>query len=156
MDKHPVSHTIRNTDPFYRDSFDIMIQHSQTLIVKWNFPAGIIQRTEAVLFEDAQDMVKEISLLMTKGNEKFVYKAHTNLYKGELKFHPAAGDAEYRAEFRVYNSLNVCLKWAETPHVFMKENEGKQMKGFSRFEPCGNWSEQFSAYTSYPAEDKRL
>ncbi|MCY8598622.1 hypothetical protein MOD80_17310, partial [Bacillus vallismortis] len=61
----------------------------------------------------------------------------------------AAGDAVYRAEYRIVNSMNVSLKLADTGDIYLAENGVSNLNSFQTQNADIRWEKQFSAYTCY-------
>lgn len=154
MDKHSFPHNIRSGIPFFRDIFDMNIQNSHTLTVRWNLSVETMKLAETVLFEKAPDMIKEIRIFVKRNGIEAVRTKRIKRDKGKWIIVQVPGNALYRAECRILNSMNVALKLAETEDIFLAENGVSDINSFRNAETHTRWEEQFSAYTCYRTEGK--
>ncbi|MBG9767426.1 hypothetical protein [Bacillus vallismortis] len=149
MDKYPFPYNIRHKLSFFRDTFDMTIQNAHTLTVSWALSEETMQLAEAVLFESPQDMIKELRIVLKRKDIEAVRTIRTAYHKGEWTLGQAAGDAVYRAEYRIVNSMNVSLKLADTGDIYLAENGVSNLNSFQTQNADIRWEKQFSAYTCY-------
>lgn len=154
MDKHPFPYNIRHKLSFFRDTFDMNIQNAHTLTVCWEISEETMRLAEAVLFEKTQDMMKELRIVIKRKDIEAVRTKRTPYDKGEWTIGQAAGDAVYRAEYRMVNSMNVSLKLACTDGIYLEENGIRHINSFQIEEAHTRWEAQFSAYTCYGEGEK--
>ncbi|AWM17630.1 hypothetical protein MOB40_15450 [Bacillus inaquosorum] len=154
MDKHPFLYNIRHRLSFFRDTFDMIIQNAHTLTVRWEISEETMQLAEAVLFEKTQDMIKELRIVIKRKGIEAVRTNRTTYDKGEWTIGQAAGDAVYRAEYRIVNSMNVTLKLADTEDIYLAENGVSDINSFQIEDGHTRWEKQFSAYTCYGRGEK--
>ncbi len=154
MDKHPFPYNIRHKLSFFRDTFDMNIQNAHTLTVCWEISEETMRLAEAVLFEKTQDMMKELRIVIKRKDNEAVRTKRTPYDKGEWTIGQAAGDAVYRAEYRMVNSMNVSLKLACTDDIYLEENGIRHINSFQIEEAHTRWEAQFSAYTCYGEGEK--
>lgn len=109
---------------------------------------------EAVLFEKPQDMIKELRIVIKRKDIEAVRTKRTTYRKGDWTIGQAAGDAIYRAEYRIVNSLNVSLKLAGTKDIYLAENGIRDINSFQTNDAHIRWEKQFSAYTCYGRGEK--
>ncbi|MFT4400082.1 hypothetical protein ACMX2I_08570 [Bacillus sp. SW14] len=154
MDQYPFLYNIRHKFSFFRDTFDMMIQNARTLTVRWDISEETMRLAEAVLFESPRDMIKELRIVIKRKNIEAVRTKRITYHKGEWIIGQAAGDAVYRAEYRMVNSMNVSLKLADTEDIYLAENGVSDLKSFQAEDAYTWWEKQFSAYTCYGGGDK--
>ncbi|CAN2250271.1 hypothetical protein [Bacillus vallismortis] len=149
MDKYPFPYNIRHKLSFFRDTFDMTIQNAHTLTVSWALSEETMQLAEAVLFESPQDMIIELRIVLKRKDIEAVRTIRTAYHKGKWTLGQAAGDAVYRAEYRIVNSMNVSLKLADTGDIYLAENGVSNLNSFQTQNADIRWEKQFSAYTCY-------
>ncbi|QYX42053.1 hypothetical protein K1Y82_12485 [Bacillus inaquosorum] len=154
MDKHPFLYNIRHRLSFFRDTFDMIIQNAHTLTVRWEISEETMRLAEAVLFEKTQDMIKELRIVIKRKGIEAVRTNRTTYDKGEWTIGQAAGNAVYRAEYRIVNSMNVTLKLADTEDIYLAENGVSDINSFQIESAHTRWEKQFSAYTCYGRGEK--
>lgn len=132
----------------------MIIQNAHTLTVRWEISEETMQLAEAVLFEKTQDMIKELRIVIKRKGIKAVRTNRTTYDKGEWTIGQAAGDAVYRAEYRIVNSMNVTLKLADTEDIYLAENGVSDINSFQIEDGHTRWEKQFSAYTCYGRGEK--
>ncbi|MEC1753961.1 hypothetical protein [Bacillus mojavensis] len=154
MDQHSFPYNIRSGIPFFRDLFDMNIQNSHTLTVRWNLSVETMKLAETVLFEKTPDMIKEIRIFMKRNGIEAVRTKRIKRDKGKWIIVQVPGHALYRAEYRILNSMNVSLKLAETEDTLLAENGVSDINSFRNAEAHTRWEEQFSAYTCYRSEGR--
>ncbi|MCE0740595.1 hypothetical protein [Bacillus sp. G16] len=154
MDKHPFLYNIRHRLSFFRDTFDMIIQNAHTLTVRWEISEETMRLAEAVLFEKTQDMIKELRIVIKRKGIEAVRTNRTTYDKGEWTIGQLAGDAVYRAEYRIVNSMNVTLKLADTEDIYLAENGVSDINSFQIEDGHTRWEKQFSAYTCYGRGEK--
>ncbi|MEC1596771.1 hypothetical protein P9D60_04470 [Bacillus spizizenii] len=154
MDKYPFPYNIRHKLSFFRDTFDMIIQNAHTLTVRWEISEETMRLAEAVLFEKPQDTIKELRIVIKRKGVEAVRTKRTSYHKGEWTIGQAAGDAVYRAEYRIVNSMNVSLKLAVTKGIYLAENGISDINSFQSEDAHIRWEKQFSAYTCYGRGEK--
>lgn len=154
MDKYPFLYNIRHRLSFFRDTFDMIIQNAHTLTVRWEISEETMRLAEAMLFEKSQDMIKELRVVIKRQGIEAVRTKRTTYDKGEWTMSQAAGDAVYRAEYRMVNAMNVSLKLTDTKDIYLAENGISDIHSFQNEDANTKWEKQFSAYTCYGREEK--
>lgn len=154
MDKRPFLYNIRHRLSFFRDSFDMIIQNAHTLTVRWEISEETMRLAEAVLFEKPQDMIKELRIVIKRKGIEAVRTKRTTYHKGEWTIRQAAGDAVYRAEYKIVNSMNVSLILTDTENIYLAENGVSDINSFQNESATAKWEKQFSAYTCYGRGEK--
>ncbi|MCY8205135.1 hypothetical protein MOC09_16170 [Bacillus sp. N12A5] len=149
MDKYPLPYNIRHELSFFRDTFDIAIQNAHTLTVRWEISEETMRLAEAVLFEKPQDMIKELRIVIKRKGIEAVRTKRTTYHKGKWTIGHAAGNAVYRAEYKIINSMNVSLRLANTGDIYLEENGVCEINSFQPGDARSSWEKQFSAYTCY-------
>ncbi|CAI6280400.1 putative protein YqgL [Bacillus subtilis] len=132
----------------------MIIQNAHTLTVRWEISEETMQLAEAVLFEKTQDMIKELRIVIKRKGIEAVRMKRPTYDKGEWTIGQAAGDAVYRAEYRIVNSMNVTLKLADTEDIYLAENGVSDINSFQIEDGHTRWEKQFSAYTCYGRGEK--
>lgn len=132
----------------------MIIQNAHTLTVRWEISEETMRLAEAVLFEKTQDMIKELRIVIKRKGIEAVRMKRTTYDKGEWTIGQAAGDAVYRAEYRIVNSMNVTLKLAGTEDIYLAENGVSDINSFQVEGGHTRWEKQFSAYTCYGRGEK--
>lgn len=132
----------------------MIIQNAHTLTVRWEISEETMRLAEAVLFEKTQDMIKELRIVIKRKGIEAVRTKRTTYDKGEWTIGQAAGDAVYRAEYRIVNSMNVTLKLADTEDIYLAENGVSDINSFQIEDGHTRWEKQFSAYTCYGRGEK--
>lgn len=132
----------------------MIIQNAHTLTVRWEISEETMRLAEAVLFEKTQDMIKELRVVIKRKGIEAVRTNRTTYDKGEWTIGQAAGDAVYRAEYRIVNSMNVTLKLADTEDIYLAENGVSHINSFQIEDAHTRWEKQFSAYTCYGRGEK--
>ncbi|MBU2658184.1 hypothetical protein [Bacillus cabrialesii] len=154
MDKRPFLYNIRHRLSFFRDTFDMIIQNAHTLTVRWEISEETMRLAEAVLFEKPQDMIKELRIVIKRKGIEAVRTKRTTYHKGEWTIRQAAGDAVYRAEYKIVNSMNVSLSLTDTENIYLAENGVSDINSFQHEGATAKWEKQFSAYTCYGRGEK--
>lgn len=132
----------------------MIIQNAHTLTVRWEISEETMRLAEAVLFEKTQDMIKELRIVIKRKGIEAVRTNRTTYDKGEWTIGQLAGDAVYRAEYRIVNSMNVTLKLADTEDIYLAENGVSDINSFQIEDGHTRWEKQFSAYTCYGRGEK--
>ncbi|AUZ27095.1 hypothetical protein C1T28_01060 [Bacillus subtilis] len=154
MDKRPFLYNIRHRLSFFRDTFDMIIQNAHTLTVRWEISEETMRLAEAMLFEKPQDMIKELRIVIKRKGIEAVRTKRTTYHKGEWTIRQAAGDAVYRAEYKIVNSMNVSLSLIDTENIYLAENGVSDINSFQHEGVTAKWEKQFSAYTCYGRGEK--
>lgn len=154
MDKRPFLYNIRHRLSFFRDTFDMIIQNAHTLTVHWEISEETMQLAEAMLFEKPQDMIKELRIVIKRKGIDAVRTKRTTYHKGEWTIRQAAGDAVYRVEYKIVNSMNVSLILTDTEDIYLAENGVSDVNSFQNEGATTKWEKQFSAYTCYGRGEK--
>ncbi|MER0467333.1 hypothetical protein ABR330_11820 [Bacillus cabrialesii subsp. cabrialesii] len=154
MDKRPFLYNIRHRLSFFRDTFDIIIQNAHTLTVRWKISEETMRLAEAMLFEKPQDMIKELRIVIKRKGIEAVRTKRTTHHKGEWTIRQAPGDAVYRAEYKIVNSMNVSLSLTASEDIYLVENGVSDINSFQNEGANTRWEKQFSAYTCYGRGEK--
>ncbi|MPQ24627.1 hypothetical protein [Bacillus paralicheniformis] len=150
ISKKPSQHSIRSESSFCNDILKITSPDHETVRLNWEISDAALSAAEAVLFERIRDVEKQILLFCVKNGERSVQTIHTDAFKGEASVFPAAGNAFYKAEYRIYNSLNMSLAVLTSGGFYLGENGiHSNSSSFLYHDNQQDWTTQFSAYTSY-------
>lgn len=149
ISKKPFQHSIRSESLFCNDILKISSPDHETVRLSWEISDAALSAAEAVLFENIKDVEKQILLFCVKNGERSVRTIHTGAFKGEASVFPAAGNAFYKAEYRIYNSLNMSLAVLKSDCFYLGENGIHSNSCFLCHDNQQDWTTQFSAYTSY-------
>ncbi|MCY8341202.1 hypothetical protein MOC69_07720 [Bacillus haynesii] len=147
--KKPFQHSIRSESSFCNDILKITSPDHETVRLSWEISDAALSAAEAVLFENIKDVEKQVLLSCVKNGERSVRTIHTSAFKGEASVFPAAGNAFYKAEYRIYNSLNMSLVVLTSDCFYLGENGIHSNSCFLCHDNQQDWTTQFSAYTSY-------
>ncbi|MEC1261178.1 hypothetical protein P9D34_12065 [Bacillus swezeyi] len=151
--KKPFQNSIRNDVLFSNDILKIFSEEHEELTLTWELTEASLAAAEAVLFEDIKDVEKQIWLMCIKDGQTKVRTIHTGAFKGEVTVSPALGDAFYKAEYRIYNSLNISLTALASDRFYLKKNRVKSNERFFIQDKRHDWTDQFSAYTGYSLKE---
>ena len=149
ISKKPFQHSIRSESSFCNDILKITSPDHETVRLSWEISDAALSAAEAVLFENIKDVEKQVLLSCVKSGERSVRTIHTSAFKGEASVFPAAGNAFYKAEYRIYNSLNMSLAVLTSDCFYLGENGIHSKSCFLCHDNQQDWTTQFSAYTSY-------
>ncbi|MGQ8882231.1 hypothetical protein [Bacillus paralicheniformis] len=149
ISKKPFQHSIRSESLFCNDILKISSPDHETVRLSWEISDAALSAAEAVLFENIKDVEKQVLLFCVKNGERSVRTIHTGAFKGEASVFPAAGNAFYKAEYRIYNSLNMSLAVLTSDCFYLGENGIHSNSCFLCHDNQQDWTTQFSAYTSY-------
>ncbi|AAU24181.1 hypothetical protein SFC27_18890 [Bacillus licheniformis] len=148
--KKPFQHSIRGDSSFCNDILKITSPDHETVRLSWEISEAALSAAEAVLFENIRDVEKQILLFCVKNGERSARTIHTGAFKGEASVFPAAGNAFYKAEYRIYNSLNMSLAVLSSDCFYLGENGiHSNSSCFQHQDNQQDWTTQFSAYTRY-------
>ncbi|MCY7778314.1 hypothetical protein P9D47_03225 [Bacillus haynesii] len=149
ISKKPFQHSIRSESSFCNDILKITSPDHETVRLRWVISDAALSAAEAVLFENIRDVEKQILLSCVKNGECGIRTIHTGAFKGEASVFPVAGNAFYKAEYRIYNSLNMSLAVLTSDCFYLGENGIHSNSCFLCHDNQQDWTTQFSAYTSY-------
>ncbi|WFA03725.1 hypothetical protein [Bacillus sp. HSf4] len=147
--KKPFQESIRNDLSFSNDILKITSDDQAALTVTWELTDALLSAAEAVLLEDKRDIKKQIRLTCIKDGQKMVQTIHIESFKGEVTVSQAAGGAYYKAEYRLYNALNISLSILSSDRFYLEKNGIAAGRLFYPEDKRHDWVDQFSAYTGY-------